>query len=36
VVSLAIEDGRIARIYALSYPDKLTRLDTQTLLTRSN
>jgi hypothetical protein len=36
VVSLAIEDGRIARIYALSNPDKLTLLDTETLLTRSN
>jgi hypothetical protein len=36
VVSLAIEDGRIARIYALSYPDTPTRLDTETLLTRSN
>jgi hypothetical protein len=33
VVSLAIEDGRIARIYALSNPDKLTLLDTETLLT---
>jgi RNA polymerase sigma-70 factor (TIGR02957 family) len=33
-VSLAVEGGRISRIYAVSNPHKLARLDTETLLTR--
>ncbi|SEK96618.1 RNA polymerase sigma-70 factor [Streptacidiphilus jiangxiensis] len=33
-VSLLVEDGRITRIYATSNPQKLTRLDTPTDLTR--
>jgi RNA polymerase sigma-70 factor, ECF subfamily len=33
-VSLAVQGGRISRIYAVSNPHKLARLDTETLLTR--
>jgi RNA polymerase sigma-70 factor (TIGR02957 family) len=33
-VSLAVEGGRISRIYAVSNPHKLARLGTETLLTR--
>jgi hypothetical protein len=33
-VSLAVQGGRISRIYAVSNPQKLARLDTETLLTR--
>jgi RNA polymerase sigma-70 factor (TIGR02957 family) len=33
-VSLAVQGGRISRIYAVSNPLKLARLDTETLLTR--
>jgi RNA polymerase sigma-70 factor (TIGR02957 family) len=35
VVSLAVEDGRITRIYAIRNPQKLERLDTAAALTRS-
>lgn len=35
VVSLAVEDGRISRIYAIRNPQKLERLDTAAALTRS-
>jgi RNA polymerase sigma-70 factor (TIGR02957 family) len=33
-VSLAVEDGRITRIYAIANPDKLTRLVEETALSR--
>jgi RNA polymerase sigma-70 factor (ECF subfamily) len=33
-VSLVVQDGRIARIYAVRNPQKLARLDSETLLTR--
>ena len=33
-VSLAVQDGRISGIYAVSNPQKLARLDTETVLTR--
>ncbi len=33
-VSLAVQGGRISRIYAVRNPQKLARLDTETLLTR--
>jgi RNA polymerase sigma-70 factor (ECF subfamily) len=33
-VSLVIEDGRIARIYAIRNPHKLSRLDAETALAR--
>ena len=33
-VGLTIHDGRISRIFAVSNPRKLARLDTETLLTR--
>jgi RNA polymerase sigma-70 factor (ECF subfamily) len=34
VVSLAVEDGRITRIFAIRNPHKLTRLDDEAVLTR--
>jgi RNA polymerase sigma-70 factor (ECF subfamily) len=34
-VSLAIENGRITRIYAMRNPRKLGRLDTAAALTRT-
>jgi hypothetical protein len=33
-ISLAVQGGRISRIYAVANPQKLARLDTETLLTR--
>jgi RNA polymerase sigma-70 factor (ECF subfamily) len=33
-VSLTVQGGRISRIYAVSNPHKLARLDAETLLTR--
>lgn len=34
VVSFVVEDGRIARMYAVRNPHKLSRLDEQAVLTR--
>jgi len=34
VVSLAVQDGRITRIFAIRNPHKLTRIDAETALTR--
>jgi hypothetical protein len=34
-VSLAVENGRISRIYAISNPHKLARLDGVAAITRS-
>jgi RNA polymerase sigma-70 factor (ECF subfamily) len=35
VVSVAVEDGRITRIYVIANPEKLARLDRAALLTRT-
>jgi hypothetical protein len=34
IVSLAVEDGRVARIYSIANPDKLGRVDEATALGR--
>ena len=34
VVSVAVEHGRVTRVYSIANPDKLSRLDDRTALSR--